>query len=223
MDNKVKILNISNLLPGDILLYRPCNPNFIQRKISEKTGSPYTHASIYIGDGLIAEAVFPFGVRICSFKKLIKGSGSVAVLRSQTCFSGDRPNKLKIFVQTVQKPKRFYDWISVVTFTCRSEKYFGNQLDFIIDNYGTYEDNDSLSKRLFFCSCFVVACYSAVGIIDKNAQTAYKPENFSPAHLYKDPTFGWLLGFITCYNKEDEHILKETTNWEDCPDKWWKS
>ena len=56
------ILMPSELLAGDVLLYRSGNGKIHQQKISEATGSPYTHAAIYLGSGLVAEFNFPLGV-----------------------------------------------------------------------------------------------------------------------------------------------------------------
>ena len=41
------VVAFSDLLPGDILLYRPVHPDAVQREASEVTQSPYTHAGIY--------------------------------------------------------------------------------------------------------------------------------------------------------------------------------
>jgi cell wall-associated NlpC family hydrolase len=101
------IIKPSDLLPGDVLLYRPGKEKIHQRKISEATGSPYTHAAIYLGDGLVAESNFPRGVAKHMLEDAVKGSRCVAVLRSQLCFGGDRPRKLNEFVETVIDKGKF--------------------------------------------------------------------------------------------------------------------
>jgi hypothetical protein len=83
-----------------------------------------------------------------------------------------------------------------LNFIERSGRYFETQLDFIRANYGQVKTAESFSEEPFICSAFIVACFSVVGIIDASAQVAYQPQYFAPGHLYKDPTFGWLLGYL---------------------------
>jgi hypothetical protein len=219
------ILKSSDLLPGDVLLYRPHNPNVIQRTITSATGSPYTHAAIYLGDGLVAESNVPHGVGERALVDSIKDCRCVAVLRSQFCFGGDRPQKLRTFVGAVLARKKRYDFVAILKFKNKSEAYFDNQLDFIRQNYGKVTSHDDFADQRFFCSAFVVACFAVVGIIGDTAQVAYRPDNFSPGHLHQDPTFGWLLGFLVPEGgsvPENDPVLTQATLWRDCLDiRWW--
>jgi cell wall-associated NlpC family hydrolase len=107
--NPDMIVGEVDLLPGDVLLYRPRTANLIQCGIMRATGSPYTHAAIYLGDGNIAESVFPQGVTKCALRKSIDGSQCVAILRSQMGFAGDRPANLAKFVSSViENIKQYY-------------------------------------------------------------------------------------------------------------------
>lgn len=221
-------LHLSDILPGDILLYRPQAPNALQRKISNATRSPYTHAGICIREGTIAESVpWPLliGVRTNGLKEFLENSLCVGVLRTQCTFGNERKNKLCSFIEEVCKSKRFYNLIAAYNFEKNSKNYFDDQLSIIRENYGKYTTDDEFSKQSFFCSAFVVACYSVVGIIAANAQTAYLPEAFSPAALYRDPTFGWLLGYILPEGgsvPDDDPLLTETTLWsQHSSNQWW--
>jgi hypothetical protein len=223
--NSDLILHSSDLLPGDVLLYRPRNPNNIQRGISKATNSPYTHAAIYLGDGCIAESGFPLGVARSALERSLRDSQCVAVLRSQLVFGDDRPTKLNEFVTAVLKEGNFYDFIGVLNFRQRSANYFMNQLEFIRNNYGTFASKEEFAKKYFFCSAFVVACYAIVGIIGESAQVAYQPSFFSPGHLYQDPTFGWLLGYLLPEDGSippDDPPLSQATLWRDnYGARWW--
>lgn len=223
-----RIIDSSELLAGDILLYRPRHPQYHQRIISKKTNSPYTHAAIYLGNDCIAESTFPCGIRKRPLTKSLRGTLYTAVLRTQLGFGDNRPKKLNEFIESLQKQKHLYDLISVFCFEQRSRKFFENQLEHVFQNYGKFSSNEEFSKRGFFCSAFIVACYCAVGVIDKTAQCAYPSNFFSPAGLYRDPTFGWLMGFLFENNKnifpiENDPILDEVTFWEEFDDKWWAS
>ena len=221
-------LNLTDIRPGDVLLYRPRKANSVQRKISETTNSPYTHAAIYIGSGTIANSVaWPslIGVRKESLKRSLNGSLCVGVLRSQMGFGRDRENKLVAFVDEVQKNRTLYNLVAVLKFKRSSRDYFENQLSFIRDNYGKIAPHEKFAKMSFFCSAFVVACYCVVGIIDESAQVAYEPKFFSPAGLYRDPTFGWLLGHLVLKGgsiPDDDPLLVEATQWsKNLSAKWW--
>ena len=157
------------------------------------------------------------------------GSLYAAVLRSHLGLKDNRPKLLNDCDENLQRRRHFYDLISVFNFEKKSREYFENQLEYIFDNYETFSSNDEFSERGCFCSAFVVACYSAVGVVGRTAQCAYPTNFFSPAGLYKDSTFGWLLGFLLGENEEgflieDDPILKEGTLWQDCMDistRWW--
>lgn len=222
-DQSLKV-EASELLPGDVLLYRPRNPNVVQNKISSSTGSPYTHAAIYIGNGQIAESVAPNGVRRQGLGPSMQDSQCVGVLRSQANFGGDRPSKLNDFVANVWLQNRFYNLIAALDFKRSSEDYFDNQLEFIRTNYGKVTTDEEFAQQSFFCSAFVVACYTVVGIIGESAQVAYPPQFFSPAGLYQDPTFGWLLGYLIPEGGSvpaDDPLLSATL-WRDLQDvRWW--
>jgi hypothetical protein len=219
------VLQPPDLLPGDVLLYRARKPNVIQRKISSATDSPYTHAAIYIGDDLIAESTIPFGVKKNALKRFLKGSQCVGVLRTQLGFGGDRPHKLSAFIEAVILRGRLYNVSGIATFESKSTEYFDSQLEFIRENYCKINPDEEFSEQCFFCSAFVVACYSVVGVIDETARAAYPPEFFAPGHLHKDSTFGWLLGYLVPEGgsiPEDDPLLLEAMPWQDGLDaRWW--
>ena len=221
-------LCVSDIRPGDILLYRPKTLNVLQRKICEATNSPYTHAAICIEKGTIAESVASIrliGVSKSSLEESLEDSLCVGVLRTQLVFGCDRVNKLRSFVEEVLQSRKFYNLVAANNFQKNSKSYFDNQLSFIRENYGKYTPYDEFAKQSFFCSAFVVACYSVVDIISATAQVAYLPEAFSPASLYCDSTFGWLLGHIIPEGGSvpcDDPLLTKATLWsQNSSVKWW--
>jgi hypothetical protein len=215
------IIHQSDLMPGDVLLYRSRKITSVQRAISKATGSPYTHAAIYLGDGVVAESNVPHGVGKRALTDSIRHCRCVAVLRSQLGFGGDRPQKLRAFVNDVLAHGKLYNFNDVLKFKNQSAAYFENQLDFIRENYGKVTTHDEFAEQAFFCSAFVVACYTVVGIIRESAQVGYQPIYFSPRHLHQDPTFGWLLGFLVPEGgsvPEDDPVLTQATCWRDVVD-----
>lgn len=122
------------------------------------------------------------------------------------------------------KQGNFYNLTAVLDIEQSSREYFDNQLEFIRRNYGTVTTQEEFAKQSFFCSAFVVACYAVVGVIGESAQTAYPPEFFSPAGLYTDPTFGWLLGYLVPEGGSvpASDPVQWQTRWRDIPDaRWW--
>jgi len=68
------------LLPGDVLLFQPLKPGWLQSLIIghqskryEKEHAGYTHAAIYVGyDGLLCEAEFPGGVHLSNLDEKLE-------------------------------------------------------------------------------------------------------------------------------------------------------
>ncbi|GEN01728.1 hypothetical protein MRA01_62670 [Methylobacterium radiotolerans] len=190
------IISENDLEPGDILLYRSLNQKPHQRAISLATGSPYTHASIYLGEGLIAEATVAAGVRIVSLSTQLCGDYCVGVLRSQMGFGTIRSGELIRFVQSLVSAGARYDLMSAVAFRYKKQKHLHDQLDLLKKNFGDFIHEEELIKDSYFCSALVVACYYVVGIIHQSAQIVYPHKLISPADLHRDPTFGWFLGYL---------------------------
>ena len=116
--------------------------------------------------------LFRSGVKKRPLEGAMKGSLCVAVFRSQLGFSKDRQDKLNRFVEAVIGRRKFYNLLGVFNFEKHRNEYFSKQIEFIAKNYGKATSLDGFSKQRFFCSAFVVACYSVVGIIGETAQSA---------------------------------------------------
>jgi len=220
------LLDFKNLLPGDILLVRDLDQKKLQREISAATESPYTHAAIYLGDNEIAEAMpLPSGVRERQLSDADKSGRVIGVLRSQMAFLNDRPKKLSKFVRTVVQAARGYDWRGVYNFEEVRSGFLLTVLDELRKNYGKVSPEAELVRRRYFCSAFIVVCYFVAGVIDDSAQIAYEPNAFSPADLYGDPAFGWLLGYITDDSNNIGHDdpLLGLMQWRnDQAGQWWR-
>lgn len=219
------VLAPDQLLPGDVLIHRPRKPSLISKKISTATSSPYTHAAIFLGEGMIADSNPPKGVAVRRLEDLMGDANCVAVLRTQLGFGSERVKKLNEFVAAVVKEAKLYNVAAVLNFRHDSEEYFSGQLEFIRENYGKADTAENYSKQSFFCSAFVIACFAAVGVIDASAQVGYQPSFFSPGHLYQDPTLGWLAGFLVPEGGAvgmDDPAFVSTTHWVDAPEmRWW--
>lgn len=216
----------TDLLPGDILLYRPATPDRANQRIMTAINSPYTHAAIFLGDGKIAESLIPDGVAISDVVDSLHGSLCVGVVRTQMGFGGTRQIKLHEFVKAVIAQGLPFHKSALIHFQQASSSFFDQQLEIIRENFGKSASAEELAARAYFCSGFITACFEAVGIIDESAQVAYPPEFFSPAHLYEDSTFGWVLGYLMpgggAVSIPSDDPLRFATSWCDHLDiKWW--
>jgi uncharacterized protein YycO len=218
------LIGFKDLLPGDILLFQSCDQKKHQQKISAATGSPYTHAAVYLGDNEIAEATPP-KIRKRQLSESDKEGQVIGVLRSQLGFSGERPIALREFVESLIRNGAWYDFRGIRDFNTVKTKFKEELLNILERDYGKVTANDELARRSYFCSALVVACYAAVGLIDGTAKLAYKAEAFSPADLHEDDTFGWVLGYITADEKDipsDDPLMTKTL-WRDLQDaRWWQ-
>ena len=94
----------------------------------------------------------------------------------------------------------------------------------LIDLFGKVTSKEEFARQSYFCSALVVACYTISGVIEGSAEAAYPPDVFSPADLYRDPTFGWFLGYLA---RDADSIpaddpLMAMTLWRDHQDmRWW--
>ncbi len=141
-------------------------------------------------------------------------------------FGEVRRNRLREFVNAVIAQGRRFHVNALIHFQEASRSYFDQEIDAIQKNFGKSSSLEELAARAYFCSGFITACYEAVGIIDESAQAAYPPEFFSPANLYENSTFGWVLGYLMLDGEDgdipsDDPLLL-ATSWGDHLDiKWW--
>jgi hypothetical protein len=220
----MSVIDFPDLLPGDILLFRSFDQARMQQRISAETGSPYTHAAIYLGNNEIAESNPGQGVPIQTLSEDDKQNQVIGVLRSQTGFLHDRAANLRSFVDELAEQGAKYDFQGARSFKERHDAFAEGLLKHLADNYGVVTPSGEFAKRAYLCSALIVACYIVCGVIGDTAEAAYHPDVFSAGDLHRDPTFGWFLGYIT---NEPHRIgpddpLSALTRWADHQDdRWW--
>ena len=211
----------ADLKCGDILLYRHLRQSKMQAEISRKTASPYTHAAIYLGDGLILDAVLP-KVRKISVTHTIDRNTTIGVLRSQTPFTDCK--KLNEFADILIKGKSKYDFLGVFNVIKQRKLLDENMLKIVNENYEKSILDEKYEKSAYFCSGLVVACYCVAGPIGSSARIIYNPAAYAPGHLYKQPTFGWVLGYLDegSLDTPDDDPLQFETRWDaQSAPHWW--
>lgn len=185
-------LSVGDLRAGDILLHQPRNPKWYEKGIAWCTGSPYTHASIVVGDDTIAEARLP-RIRTWSIRRTIKRENGLCVLRQQSDLTADQIGSLHDFVDKTLILGGRFDFAFPYTY------YWHRLMHRRLNAFATAawrSRPDPNEGRRYFCSSFVVACLWAMEIIDRSEHCIYRPGRHSPADFLNDEKFGRVLGHI---------------------------
>lgn len=202
-----KILNICDVIPGDVLL---CRSDYCGAYVSEVTGSKYTHAAICVRERLAAEAS---GLRVkeVEIERLVNTYDHVAVLRQPECWSPRRVEVLQNFIEATISRKAGFNCAGMRTFEDRKrehEELLSEKLNAFFDQPS---NRHSVDAEAYFCSQFVAAAYVAVGVIGQSAAVVYEPSILSPRDLAQDLTFGAFLGYLIPYAEyeipEDDEFL----------------
>lgn len=169
-----------DLLPGDILLSSVNGINSMGVRLI--TLSPVSHASLYLGDGQIAEAVGE-GIRLRSVAQLLAEEALVVAFRHP----GVGPQhqvKMDAFVrETVGQKYNFVGIVLQAPFSverrlCELPLMPSLLRDFCVQGVGAVQLGMGPSDR-FFCSQFVLEAYRRAGLPLTDAD----PRLLSPADL----------------------------------------
>lgn len=214
-DDRPGLIDVHDLQAGDVLLHYRAKRKGITAVIESATGNPYTHASIYLGNGMIAEASPP-KIRKASLTETTADGGHIAVFRSQMGFGPQRAATLNTFVDQLVERGTWYDFRGLVGFNRRKENHEATQIDRLHEFFENSAPPHDLANRPFFCSALVVACYCVVGIIDNSAAVIYSPDIYSPGALGNEPTFGHILGYLAPagYEVPDEDPFLKNTRYD---------
>lgn len=194
-DDRPMLIDASAVRAGDIFLHYRAKRKGVTAAIEAVTGSPYTHASIYLGDGILAEASPP-KVRRTPLIEAMADDSHIAVFRSQCGFGPDRVVRLNAFIDQLIQQHTWYDLRGLASFNRRKTLHEATQFERLHEFFENNAPPHTLTNRPFFCSALVVACYCAVGIIDDSAAVIYSPDVYAPGALGTEPTFGHILGYL---------------------------
>lgn len=192
----------SLLKVGDILLCLD-SKSFISKKISNVTGSKYSHAAIYYGNSLVAESVAKNGLKKGKIGKtnisdLISRYDHIAVLRQPDAWIHiDRIKALQLFIDTSINTGAKYNFSGIPFFAKRKKEHILSISEKLEAYFNNKLSPTSEKKTQYFCSEFVSDCFIAVGFIDTSASILYQSDTYSPGDLGKDPTFGTFWGYLT--------------------------
>lgn len=168
------------LAPGDILLSAANGVTSVGIRLL--TLSVVSHASLYVGDGQIAEAVGE-GIRRRSMGELLAEEATVVAFR-HPAVQGEHVHKMQAFVAETVGQK--YNYVGVLLHApfsierrlCEMPLTPSLVRDFCLQGVGAMQLGLGRSDR-FFCSQFVLEAYRRAGL----PLTTADPRLLSPADL----------------------------------------
>jgi len=176
------VIGAAQLQPGDILLSSTTGVTSLGIRLFSMTG--VSHASVYLGNGEVAEAVGA-GVQIISLEDALTHSNSMVSLRHHG-FNELQLERLRTFAQNNRGKKYNYKGIVIIApYTlsrriCDLPVFFGKGRSSCFDTLATVQiGNTSDPQETFFCSQFVIEAFNYAG----NPITASNALWISPADL----------------------------------------
>ncbi len=189
LDMQSRFLNPSNggqligkdiMQPGDILLSSVNSLSSVG--IRALSFSPVSHASIYLGDGLIAEAVTS-GIRVRSVDDFVAEEASIVAFRHPTLQPANLPPMRAFVDKNVGQKYNFLGIVLQAPFilerrVCELPLVPGLVRDFCVRGVAAVQLGLG-SQDKFFCSQFVLQAFNVAGLPLTDAD----PRMFSPGDL----------------------------------------
>ncbi|MFU2315655.1 YaeF family permuted papain-like enzyme [Rahnella sp. PCH160] len=180
--NDAVSIGAEQLQPGDILLSSTTGVTSLGIRLFSLSG--VSHASVYLGNGEVAEAVGE-GVQIVSLEQALSHSNSMVSLRHPG-FSDVQLQRLRFFAQSKRGKKYNYKGIVIIApYTlsrrvCDLPVFFGKGRSQCFDTLATVQIGDPAdAQETFFCSQFVIEAFNYAG----NPITVSNALWISPADL----------------------------------------
>lgn len=199
--NALKRAQQSDLRAGDVLVCRPAKHTGFGLLIKKVSDSPYTHAAIYLGRGLVAESTFRVGVGITSLQTLIERYAHVAVLRHPDAFTHGRPARLGAFVHGLIARGAGYAPLLASSIGLVRRARVNDPLGELKRHRDTGSTRIRWTSRNYFCSQLVVAALIDSGFIGESAVPIFHPRTFYPGDFFSDTVFGFSVGFLTRFSR----------------------
>jgi len=202
MSKKTNIRHVNELISGDVLLCH-IDASLIAQQIEKATGSKYSHAAIYYGDGFVAESLIKEGLGKGQIVKnairdVISRYDHIAVIRQPDAWCSEQSIAgLKLFIDKTIENGAKYNLGGIFSFTKRKELHETNVHQKLVDFFANESIPISPNKENYFCSEFVADCFIATGFIQPSAAILFQSDTYSPGDLGKEPTFGTFFGYLT--------------------------
>jgi hypothetical protein len=163
--SSLPFLSVSKLKPGDIILR--CSSALSSQMTELMIWSRYTHSALYIGNGMIIDSTWQYGVKIRSLADFLNESNRVGVLRMQGLTS-DQANKVILAAQSKESSDYNFEGVKILgvqkldALTNISRQYLGNMIDIL--GRAEYLPPNATDNGKYACSELIVFAFKAVNI-----------------------------------------------------------
>lgn len=187
-----KVLDLTQLLPGDLILVSAVTPDFVGRnirKVQARGGyldehAMWEHAALYVGKGVICEATRK-GVRRAMLSKYV-GKHYIRVRRN-TCLTVEQRYELAIHALTLHDFR--YDFREIVRLWKNAHFGFSNSTKATVQFLGKqYPKRATICSQLY-ADCHVSVTKTVIGNLDGGETT---PASLSISTALEDVQLDWL-------------------------------
>lgn len=163
--SSLPFLSVNKLKPGDIILR--CSSALSSQMTELMIWSRYTHSALYIGNGMIIDSTWQYGVKIRSLADLLNQSNRVGVLRMQGLTS-DQANKVILAAQSKESSEYNFEAVKMLgvqkldALTNIFWQYLGHMIGIL--GRAEYLPPNATDSGKYACSELIVFAFKAVNI-----------------------------------------------------------
>lgn len=187
-----KVIDLGQLLPGDLILVSACEPGFIGRnirKVQERGGylvehARWEHAALYVGKGVICEANRQ-GVRRAMLSKYV-GDYHLRFRRNPGLTIEER---YELVIQALAAQGFSYNFREIVRLWQNARFGFGDSTKANVQLLGKQYPKRATMCSQLYADCHVIVTKTVIGNLDGGETT---PACLSMAPLLVDVPVTWL-------------------------------
>ena len=187
------ILELDQLEAGDLLVC--VMPGTRVQQVERATQSKYTHVGICYSSTEVVH-MRTSGIEMVAVSQFLRAKHRVAVLRNPHIWTSAKLQLLRGFLDNCLANHRSYDEAALDSFSARRDEHRLNLLDRLYAHFENGLPPKDHRKLEYLCSELVVAAFVEAGVIQPSAAIVYQCDTYSVGDLVRDPTFGYLLGYL---------------------------
>jgi hypothetical protein len=163
--SSLPFISVNELKPGDIILR--CSSALSSQMTEVMIWSRYTHAALYIGNGMIVDSTWHNAVKIRSLADLLNESNRVSVLRLQG-LTADQANIVSLAAQSKESSAYNFEGVKLLgiqkldALTNMSGQYLGTMTDIL--GRAEYLPPNVTDSGKYGCSELIAFAFKAVNI-----------------------------------------------------------
>jgi len=163
--SSLPFLSVDELKPGDIIVRR--SPALASQMTELMIWSPYTHSALYIGDGMIIDSTWEYGVKTRSLADLLDESIRVGVLRMEGLTS-DQADMVVLAAQSKESAEYNFENVKLLgvqkldVLTNVSRQSLGEMIGVL--GRAEYLPLDATDNGKYACSELIVFAFKAANI-----------------------------------------------------------